>query len=55
MSTGIGFRTYLFGIYLKMDIAWTTTLDHWASPQYIFSFGEDFLMQGERMKGFSGA
>jgi outer membrane protein assembly factor BamA len=42
MSSGIGLRTYLFGIYLKMDIAWTTTLDHWASPQYIFSFGEDF-------------
>jgi WD40 repeat protein len=42
MSTGIGFRTYLFGIYLKMDIAWTTTIDSWARPQYIFSLGEDF-------------
>ncbi len=42
ISTGIGFRTYLFGIYLKMDIAWTTTIDHWAKPQYIFSLGEDF-------------
>ncbi|MEP7235696.1 MAG: hypothetical protein ABI778_10405, partial [Ignavibacteriota bacterium] len=42
MSSGIGLRTYLFGIYLKMDIAWTTTIDHWGSPQYIFSFGEDF-------------
>ncbi len=42
MSTGIGFRTYLFGFYLKMDIAWTTTIDSWARPQYIFSLGEDF-------------
>ncbi len=42
MSTGIGLRTYLFGIYLKMDIAWTTTIDTWAKPQYIFSLGEDF-------------
>ena len=42
MSTGIGLRTYLFGIYLKMDVAWTTTIDSWAHPQYIFSLGEDF-------------
>ncbi|MFI5265087.1 MAG: hypothetical protein ACHQM6_11270, partial [Candidatus Kapaibacterium sp.] len=42
MSTGIGFRTYLFGIYLKLDIAWTTTIDSWAHPQYIVSLGEDF-------------
>jgi hypothetical protein len=42
MSTGFGLRTYLFGIYLKMDIAWTTTIDSWARPQYIFSLGEDF-------------
>ncbi|HYM20175.1 MAG TPA: biopolymer transporter Tol [Candidatus Kapabacteria bacterium] len=41
-STGIGFRTYLLGFYLKMDIAWTTTLDSWAHPAYIFSIGEDF-------------
>jgi WD40 repeat protein len=42
LSSGIGFRTYLFGFYIKMDIAWTTTIDHWAEPQYIFSLGEDF-------------
>jgi hypothetical protein len=41
-STGIGFRTYLLGFYFKMDIAWTTTLDSWAHPAYIFSIGEDF-------------
>ncbi|MEI8134193.1 MAG: hypothetical protein WCH46_03820 [bacterium] len=42
MSTGIGFRTYLFGFYAKMDIAWTTTIDTFSRPQYIFSLGEDF-------------
>jgi len=42
LSTGIGFRTYLLGFYLKMDIAWATTLDTWKSPQYIFSIAEDF-------------
>lgn len=42
MSTGIGFRTYLFGFYLKLDVAWTTTIDHWGKPQYLFSLGEDF-------------
>lgn len=42
LSTGIGFRTYLLGFYLKMDIAWTTTIDTWGKPQYIFSIGEDF-------------
>ncbi len=41
-SSGIGFRTYLLGFYLKTDIAWTTTIDHWGKPQYIFSIGEDF-------------
>jgi Tol biopolymer transport system component len=42
LSTGLGLRTYLFGFYLKMDVAWTTTLDTWSSPRYIFSLGEDF-------------
>ncbi len=42
LSTGIGLRTYLFGFYVKMDVAWTTTLDSWSTPQYIFSLGEDF-------------
>lgn len=41
-SSGIGFRTYLLGFYLRMDIAWTTTFDTWGKPQYIFSIGEDY-------------
>lgn len=42
LSTGLGLRTYLFGFYLKMDVAWTTDLGVWSPPQYIFSLGEDF-------------
>ncbi len=42
MSTGIGFRTYFFGFYLKMDIAWRTDLQLWSQPNYLFSIGQDF-------------
>lgn len=42
MSTGIGFRTYFFGFYLKMDIAWRTDLQSSSSPNYLFSIGQDF-------------
>ena len=42
MSAGTGIRTYLFGFYIHMDIAWTTNLDTWSRPGYIISLGEDF-------------
>jgi len=42
MSAGTGIRTYLFGFYVHMDIAWRTNLDKWSNPEYIFSIGEDF-------------
>jgi hypothetical protein len=42
MSTGIGFRTYFFGFYLKMDIAWRTNLQTSSQPIYLFSIGQDF-------------
>jgi outer membrane protein assembly factor BamA len=41
-SAGIGFRTYFFGFYLKMDIAWRTNLQSSSHPQYLFSIGQDF-------------
>lgn len=42
MSAGTGIRTYLFGFYVHMDIAWTTNLGSWSHPNYLFSLGEDF-------------
>ncbi len=41
-SVGTGIRTYLFGFYVHMDVAWTTNLNAWSHPNYIFSLGEDF-------------
>ncbi len=41
-STGAGIRTYLFGFYVHLDIAWTTNLETWSKPRYLFSIGEDF-------------
>jgi Tol biopolymer transport system component len=42
LSTGVGLRTYFFGLYLKLDIAWRTNLQSWSRPDYIFSMGQDF-------------
>ncbi len=42
MSAGTGIRTYLFGFYVHMDIAWTTNIETWSRPTYLFSLGEDF-------------
>jgi WD40 repeat protein len=42
MSTGAGIRTYLFGFYVHLDVAWKTNLDVWSKPIYLFSIGEDF-------------
>jgi hypothetical protein len=41
-SNGVGFRTYFFGFYLKLDIAWRTNLVSTSHPQYLFSVGQDF-------------
>jgi Tol biopolymer transport system component len=41
-SAGTGIRTFLFGFYVHADIAWTTNLNVWSHPNYIFSLGEDF-------------
>lgn len=42
MSTGIGVRTYLLGLPVKMDIAWRNEYYAWSKPQYMFSLGYDF-------------
>jgi outer membrane protein assembly factor BamA len=42
MSAGIGVRTYLLGIPIKLDIAWSNLYRVWSQPQYMFSLGYDF-------------
>lgn len=42
MSAGAGIRTYLFGFYVHVDVAWKTTLQSWSSPRYLISIGQDF-------------
>lgn len=42
MSTGIGVRTYLFGLPIKLDIAWSNLYYSWSQPNYMFSLGYDF-------------
>jgi Tol biopolymer transport system component len=42
MSAGVGVRTYLLGLPIKMDIAWTNRYRVWSRPQYLFSLGYDF-------------
>jgi len=41
-STGVGVRTYLFGLPIKMDISWANLHNNWSKPQYWFSLGYDF-------------
>jgi len=42
MSAGVGARTYLFGMPIKMDVAWRNEYSGWSKPNYIFSIGFDF-------------
>lgn len=42
MSAGIGVRTYLLGLPLKLDIAWSNLYRVWSKPQYMISLGYDF-------------
>lgn len=41
-STGIGIRSAILGLPLKIDIAWTLAEEGWSQPEYLFSFGFDF-------------
>jgi outer membrane protein assembly factor BamA len=42
MSTGIGIRTNMLGLPLKIDIAWSNLYYKWSMPSYLFSLGYDF-------------
>ncbi len=42
LSTGIGLRTYFYGFFLKLDIAWRLDLQSFSKPEYLFSLGQDF-------------
>jgi len=42
MSTGVGLRTYLLGIPLKIDVAWGNLNYMWTEPRWLFSLGYDF-------------
>ncbi len=42
MSAGVGARSYLFGLPIKMDVAWRNEYSGWSKPNYIFSIGFDF-------------
>ncbi len=42
MSSGIGVRTYLLGMPVKMDVAWRNEFSNWSKPEYLFSLGYDF-------------
>jgi Tol biopolymer transport system component len=42
ISSGLGIRSYVLGLPVKVDIAWTKSYDNWSKPQYLFSLGYDF-------------
>jgi outer membrane protein assembly factor BamA len=42
ISSGVGIRAGLFGIPIKMDIAWRKTYSSWSEPYYLFSIGFDY-------------
>lgn len=42
MSAGIGVRTYLLGLPLKLDIAWRNDYNSWSQPIYMISLGMDY-------------
>lgn len=40
-SSGTGVRSYILGLPLKLDIAWTYNYRTWSKPRYILSLGYD--------------
>ena len=42
LGTGLGFRSFVFGFPLRLDVAWQYNLQGWSRPKYYFSFGSDF-------------
>jgi Tol biopolymer transport system component len=42
IGTGFGVRMFLFGLPLKIDVAWSYTGEGFSIPKYYFSLGGDF-------------
>ena len=42
IGTGMGLRMFLFGLPLKIDVAWSYTGEGFSIPKYYFSLGGDF-------------
>jgi Tol biopolymer transport system component len=42
LGTGFGARAYVFGMPVRLDVAWSYNLDTWSPPRYYFSLGYDF-------------
>lgn len=41
-SMGLGIRTFVLNLPLKIDIAWRRDSEAWSPPNYLFSLGVDF-------------
>ena len=42
MSLGLGVRSFVLGLPLKLDIAWRNEFNNWSEPFYMVSLGFDF-------------
>lgn len=42
LSAGIGLRSYVMGLPLKLDVAWQYLYWNWSIPKYMVSMGYDF-------------
>lgn len=42
MSAGIGIRSYILGLPVKIDISWQNLFNNWSEPWWMFSLGYDF-------------
>lgn len=42
MSAGIGMRTFVLGLPLRVDVAWRNEFNNWSQPRWLVSLGGDF-------------
>jgi hypothetical protein len=42
MSAGIGIRSYILGLPIKLDISWQNLFNNWSEPWWMISLGYDF-------------
>ncbi len=42
MSAGLGIRTFVLGLPLRVDVAWRNEFYSWSEPRWLFSLGGDF-------------